>query len=89
MFRAERDTQRIAAAQHSSSAQRGGHRQRVRSTLGAAVSVIVNPADKGALRWCTSDATLAFTGPGPSSPLAGIGGMSACPAGSSKRGYYP
>jgi hypothetical protein len=26
MFRAERDTQRIAAAQHSSSAQRGGHR---------------------------------------------------------------
>jgi hypothetical protein len=46
-------------------------------------------ADKGALRWCTSDATVAFTGPGPSSPLAGIGGMSASPAGSSKRGDYP
>jgi hypothetical protein len=63
--------------------------QRVRITLGAAVSVTVNPADKGALRWCTSDATVAFTGPGPSSPLAGIGGMSASPAGSSKRGDYP
>jgi hypothetical protein len=63
--------------------------QRVRSTLGAAVSVTVNPADKGALRWCTSDATVAFTGPGPSSPVAGIGGMSASPAGSSKRGDYP
>jgi hypothetical protein len=34
-------------------------------------------------------AQVAFTGPGPSSPLAGIGGMSASPAGSSKRGDYP
>src|SRR6516165_5907336 len=51
--------------------------------------ITVNPADKGALRLCTSDATVAFTGPGPSSPLAGIGGMSPSPAGSSKRGDYP
>ena len=51
--------------------------------------ITVNLADKGALRWCTSGATVAFTGPGPSSPLAGIGGMSPSPAGSSKRGDYP
>ena len=57
--------------------------------VGQRVRITVNPADKGALRWCTSDATVAFTGPGPSSPLAGIGGMSPSPAGSSKRGDYP
>jgi hypothetical protein len=51
--------------------------------------ITVNPADKGALRLRTSDATVAFTGPGPSSPLAGIGGMSPSPADSSKRGDYP
>src|SRR5262249_9093554 len=33
--------------------------------------------------------TVAFTGLGPSSPLAGIGGMSESPAGYSKRGDYP
>ena len=32
---------------------------------------------------------VAFTGLEPSSPLAGIGGMSESPAGSSKRGDYP
>src|SRR5262249_36532030 len=57
--------------------------------VGQRVRITVNPADKGALRWCTSEATVAFTGPGPSSPLAGIGGMSPSPAGSSKRGDYP
>jgi hypothetical protein len=53
------------------------------------VRITVNLAGKGALRWCSSGATVAFTGPGPSSPLAGIGGMSPSPAGSSKRGDYP
>jgi hypothetical protein len=57
--------------------------------VGQRVRITVNPADKGALRLCTSDATVAFTGPGPSSPLPGIGGMSPSPAGSSKRGDYP
>ena len=60
-----------------------------RFRVGQRVRITVNPADKGALRWCTSDATVAFTGPGPSSPLAGSGGMSPSPAGSSKRGDYP
>src|SRR5499433_177881 len=51
-------------------------------------------------RWCSDGfeigcdngervRVVAFTGPGPSSPVAGIGGMSPSPAGSSKRGDYP
>ena len=38
---------------------------------------------------CLQGWSVAFTGPGPSAPLAGIGGMSPSPAGSSKRGDYP
>jgi hypothetical protein len=38
---------------------------------------------------CLQGWSVAFTGPGPSAPLAGIGGMSPSPAGCSKRGDYP
>ena len=57
--------------------------------VGQRVRITVNPADKGALRWCTSDATVAFTGPGPSSLSLASEVSLRPPAGSSKRGDYP